>query len=126
MEVLDSDSFDVSGWSWCGQVALNDSDYIQEYLDVLSYYESVYPHITFFYMTGHCVPLGTMPYEIRTYNRLHANNNMIRNHCLENNGVLFDFADIESHDPDGVYYPEEDGECIWCEDWCLEHPDMRL
>jgi len=123
IEVLNSDSFDVSGWSWCGQVALNDYEYIREYLDVMVYYQELFPDITFFYMTGHNVTPGTQPWEISIYENLQANNDSIRAHCLRNKYVLFDFADIECHDPEGTYYPDEDGECVWCEEWCANHPD---
>ena len=34
---------------------------------------------------------------------------------------LFDFAHIESYDPDGNYYPDESDGCGWCEDWCETH-----
>ena len=29
---------------------------------------------------------------------------MIRDYCSENGKVLYDFADIESYDPDGTFY----------------------
>lgn len=35
---------------------------------------------------------------------------------------FFDFADIESWDLDGNHHPEEDGSCVWCEQWCNQHP----
>ncbi|MDP2362726.1 MAG: T9SS type A sorting domain-containing protein, partial [Ignavibacteria bacterium] len=35
---------------------------------------------------------------------LNQRNEQIRNYCLTNSKVLFDFADIESYDPDGNYY----------------------
>ncbi|MBW1847932.1 MAG: hypothetical protein JRJ27_12495, partial [Deltaproteobacteria bacterium] len=28
----------------------------------------------------------------------------IRQHCIDNNRILFDFADIEAYDPDGDYF----------------------
>ena len=36
--------------------------------------------------------------------------------------VLFDFADIESYDPAGNYYPNGSDACEWCDDWCAAHP----
>ena len=59
-----------------------------------------YPSIKFVYMTGHVdgQPLsGT----------LFTNNTIIRNYCINNNKILFDFADIESYDPDGNYYADK-------------------
>jgi hypothetical protein len=41
--------------------------------------------------------------------------------CSGNEKVLFDFADIESWDPDGNYYPWETDACNWCSDWCAVH-----
>jgi hypothetical protein len=35
--------------------------------------------------------------------------------------VLFDFADIESYDPEGTYYPDETDACAWCSSWCSSH-----
>jgi hypothetical protein len=35
--------------------------------------------------------------------------------------VLFDFADIESWDPEGKYYPNDSDACHWCLDWCADH-----
>ena len=35
---------------------------------------------------------------------LHIRNEQIRQFCKSNNKILFDFADIESYDPDGNYY----------------------
>ena len=34
-----------------------------------------------------------------------------RDYCRANGKVLYDFADIDSHDPDGVYYPFPDDDC---------------
>ena len=36
--------------------------------------------------------------------------------------MLFDFADIESYDPDGNYYPDASDSCAWCATWCDAHP----
>ncbi|MFN8255768.1 MAG: T9SS type A sorting domain-containing protein [Bacteroidales bacterium] len=37
-----------------------------------------------------------------------AGNQLIRQHCLQNNRILFDFNDIECYDPDGHYYGDAD------------------
>jgi hypothetical protein len=123
VEVLNSDSFDVSGWAWCGEVSLNEWPYIQNYLNAMTYLETTFPDIRFFYMTGHNVESGPPNHQQIAWDRLRNNNQGIKDHCLENNGILFDFADIETHDPDGNYYPEEDGTGIWCEDWLIDHLD---
>jgi hypothetical protein len=66
-------------------------------------------HVTFFYMTG-----VTSPYRTQY-------NDMIRTHCRNNNKVLFDFADIEKHDPDGGYHGP-DGRGDWCATWVAQNP----
>jgi len=123
LAVLSSGLFDVSGWAWCGQVSLSDASYIQEYLDTMAYFEEQFPNVTFFYMTGHCVAPGPPNHQQIEYDRLHTNNNIIREFCINNNKVLFDFADIESWDLDGNYHPEEDSTCLWCADWCSAYPE---
>jgi hypothetical protein len=35
---------------------------------------------------------------------IYGANQQIRQHCIDNERILFDFADIESYDPDGNYY----------------------
>jgi len=81
------------------------------YLTQMSQLELEFPGIIFVYMTGHLDgggPEGT----------LYANNNRIRSYCTAYNKVLFDFADIESYDPIGNYYPYGSDCCEWCETWC--------
>lgn len=51
------------------------------------------------------------------------NNAMIRDYVLAHSKILFDFEDIETHDPDGNYYPETTDGCEWCDDWCYNHPE---
>lgn len=123
MEVLNSGLFDVSGWAWCGQVATSDSFYIESYLETLKMFEMQFPDIKFIYMTGHNVEPGPPPYQQIEYDRLHANNNKIREFCQVNNKILYDFADIEAWDLNGTYYPEEDASCVWCDEWCNDHPE---
>ena len=71
--------------------------------------------VNFVYMTGHLEGTGI---EGDAYTA----NNIIRQHVNDVNGILFDFADIESYSPDGKYYPNESDACEWCEDWCEKHP----
>ena len=89
----------------------------------MSIYEQQYPDTIFFYMTGHNVAPGPPNHQQITYDRNHANNNGIRNFCIENGKVLYDFADIESWDLNGNYHPEEDGTLLWGPEWCSEHPE---
>jgi hypothetical protein len=101
-------------WSWCGGCSDNTEAGINTYLNAMSQLESDYPQVLFVYMTGHLD--GTGPSE-----NLYARNNQIRDYCRANGKVLFDFADIESYDPDGTYYPYGSDWCDWCETWCASH-----
>lgn len=101
-------------WSWCGQANTSSAADIDLYLNLMNGLEQDYPDVTFVYMTGHLE--GDGPEE-----DLYQRNNQIREYCRQNNKVLFDFADIESYDPDGNYYPYEDDVCLWCSDWCATH-----
>ena len=82
-------------WSWCGQVSsLSEQQMITNYLAPMSALENDYPGIEFVYMTGHLDGYGAN-------GNLNLRNNQIRNYCRDNNKILYDFADIESYDPDG-------------------------
>jgi hypothetical protein len=120
-------------WSWCGQANATPEE-IQIYLDLMSGLEADYPDVTFVYMTGHLVGTGEE-------GNLHQRNNQIRAHCIATNCVLFDFADIESYDPDGLrnymelhaddgcaYDSDGDGEADrnWASEWLAAHPDHEL
>ncbi len=88
-------------WSWCGQVSSRtEQTMIDTYLDPMSELEEDYPNIQFVYMTGHADGTG------ETEN-LHLRNQQIRNYCIDNDKILYDFYDIECYDPDGVYYGDK-------------------
>ncbi|WP_419662279.1 hypothetical protein Dvar_27330 [Desulfosarcina variabilis str. Montpellier] len=92
-------------WSWCGQV---DSKYAagtleSEYLTPMAQLEADYPDVTFVYMTGHV--------DIWDDANNKDANQMIRDYCNANDKVLYDFADIERYDPDGVYYEFVNDNC---------------
>jgi len=84
-------------WSWCGQLSSADAPYVQNYLDLMCSLENEYPEVTLVYMTGHLAGTGES-------GSLAVNNVRIRAFCEENRKVLYDFADIESYNPDGVYF----------------------
>ncbi len=48
-------------------------------------------------MTGHTDGTGET-------GNLNLRNDQVRNYCIANDKILFDFADIESYDPDGNSY----------------------
>ena len=112
-------------WSWCGQAATTESN-MQIYIDLMSGLEADYPDVIFIYMTGHLNGGG----ETGT---LHQRNEQIRAHCIANNSVLFDFADIESYDPDGNYFHDRGAtdNCNynggnWADEWCAANPGSDL
>lgn len=93
-------------WSWCGQASTT-LDNIDIYLGLMEGLIADYPDVHFVFMTGHLDGTGTN-------GLLNLANEHIREHCLAHDRILFDFADIESYDPDHLshYMP------LWCNDNC--------
>jgi len=87
-------------WSWCGEVSFATEADIITYLDLMTDLETDYPNVKFVYMTGHLDGTGLT-------GNLHLRNEQIRKYCRENNKILYDFADIESYNPDGVYFVDK-------------------
>lgn len=83
-------------WSWC---SINGHD-AQRYVDNMELLIGEFPDVKFVFMTGHAEGQS----EDLTEDRVHYNNELIRAHCAEHGRWLYDFADIEAHDPDGAYY----------------------
>jgi len=113
-------------WSWCGGVSDNNAAGIDAYLNAMASLETHYPEVTFVYMTGHLDGTGVQ-------GNLNLRNNQIRNFCRTHHKVLFDFADIESYDPDGRGFLDkgatdscqyQDGN--WAEEWLAENPEDPL
>ena len=121
-------------WSWC-QILGHDGDenpgYCSNMDSLVAEYGPGGSKITsgvrtvpvrFVYMTGHVNGQGEngRTNEINTY---------IRNHCMANNRILYDFADIESYDPDDNYFLDDstNDECYymvngartgnWAQEW---------
>jgi hypothetical protein len=128
--VANTGHYGFSMWSWCGQQSSNSQSTTQRYIDTLAQFESEYPSMRFIYMTGHTDGSG----ETGT---LHQRNNQVRDYCRANGKVLFDFADIESYDPDGNYYLNLacNDNCDywvggvqhnWATEWCAAHPGHEL
>ena len=113
-------------WSWCGQLSRSSTD-VNKYLSQMSKLEKEFPKVTFVYMTGHLDGRGTRGH-------LHRNNEKIRKFCKKYNKVLFDFADIESYDPDGktdysklrardnCTYRKGRQNYNWATDWIKKNP----
>ncbi len=88
-------------WSWCGQASgYTEQQMLDYYLLPMTQLELTYPGVTFVYMTGHSDGSGED-------GNLHQRNQQIRDYCIENNKVLYDFYDIELYDPDGNYYGDK-------------------
>ncbi|MDY6934452.1 MAG: fibronectin type III domain-containing protein [Spirochaetota bacterium] len=109
-------------WSWSSQADTSEEN-IDLYLELMDQLEIEFPGVTFVYMTGHLNGTGEAGV-------LHRRNEQIRNFCEENHKVLFDFADIESYDPDGNYFLDlrADEECDydngnWADEWCIDNSD---
>lgn len=117
-------------WSWCGQVSSATKENIETYLNLMSSLELDFPEIKFVYMTGHLDGTGLD-------GNLHTRNEQIRSYCKENNKILYDFADIETYDPDGTYFGDKipndncdydsDGDGIrdsnWATEWQNSHTE---
>ena len=81
-------------WSWCGEVSSANEADIELYLSLMEGLEQDYPNVKFVYMTGHLDGSGET-------GNLNLRNQQIRDYCWANDKILYDFADIESYDPDG-------------------------
>ncbi|MDY6990925.1 MAG: hypothetical protein SWQ30_23025 [Thermodesulfobacteriota bacterium] len=124
--VAGTGNYGFSMWSWCGQVSSASETYINEYLDTMDDFESEYPGMRFICMTGHLDGSGST-------GNLHIRNEQIRDYCITNNKVLFDFADIEGYDPDGTEFLDlgANDNCDysggnWADEWCAAHPGSDL
>jgi hypothetical protein len=118
-------------WSWCGQVGWADTNDIVTYLSLMTQLEQSYPSVTFVYMTGHLDGSGAA-------GNLNVRNQQIRAYCRANNKVLFDFADIESYDPnglvnymtlnctDGCNYDSSGTTVNWAASWVARNPNHEL
>ena len=124
-------------WSWCGQVSDATKNDIDTYLALMDQLEKDFPTVKFVYMTGHLDGTGAN-------GNLNIRNDQIRNYCRDNNKILFDFADIESFDPDGdrdymqlcatdgclydTHVPCDpwSGNNNWAQEWITENPDSEL
>ncbi|MGA1823302.1 MAG: hypothetical protein ACMUIP_01470 [bacterium] len=117
-------------WSWCGQADTTEEN-IDLYLGLMNTLEAEYPNVSFVYMTGHLNGTGAD-------GNLNQRNQQIRNYCLAHEKILYDFADIESYDPDGLvnymellandncdYDSDSDGsrDTNWANDWQNSHTE---
>jgi hypothetical protein len=113
-------------WSWCS-IQGHDA---QRYVSNMEILVAEYPNIDFVFMTGHAQGQG----EDMSVDSVHYNNELIRQHCLNNNRILFDFADIEAYDPDDTYFwdldlwdnLDYDGGGNWAQEWIADNSGSEL
>jgi hypothetical protein len=88
-------------WSWCWPDP--DADTVSRYLDAMATIRGEYPSVTFVYMTWHG---ASKEYWANVQYGLDVQywNQYIRQYCIDNGLALFDFFDIEMHDPDGTSF----------------------
>ncbi|MBD3407641.1 MAG: hypothetical protein GF411_16105 [Candidatus Lokiarchaeota archaeon] len=111
-------TINVSLWSWCTQLNYYSEGQVENYLEVMSHFEDANPDVTFVYMTCNAQAGGS-----EGYNRW-INNNLIRNYCIQNDKILFDFADLDSwSDGEQNTYQYDDGESIHTIP--IEHTDFN-
>jgi hypothetical protein len=115
--VASTGKYDFSMWSWCGQQTSNTVSDVNLYLNNMHTLDHEYPGMRFILMTGHTDGVDLNSASVT----LTRNNQMVRDFAAANNMVLFDFADIESYDPNGNYYRYADDDCDWCASWCSSH-----
>ncbi len=127
-------------WSWCSINGHNAQLYVDNMEKLIAEYSlggtnpraADHP-VTFVFMTGHSEGTG----EDMSENGIHYNNTLIRQHCEEHGRILFDFADIESYDPDGTYFWDKamydnlaytDGATSgnWAVEWLADNPGSEL
>lgn len=108
-------------WAWC-YGADSSAANIDLYLSLMSGLERDYPNVRFVYQTGHTNGTGLT-------GNLHLRNDQIRAYCAANNKILYDFEDIESWNPDGVYFGDKNcnANCDytggnWAIEWQNAHP----
>lgn len=114
-------------WSWCGQVDGTEAE-INTYLTLMNQLEQDFPAVKFVYMTGHLNGSGAT-------GRVNQRNEQIRAYARNNNKILFDFADIESYDPDGLtnymaLFADDNcdyqGGHNWAAEWINANPSSEL
>lgn len=89
-DVLENNpSICTSMWGWCCQCDYYSQAQVAQYLAVMSQLEEEFPEVTFIYFTGNAQAEGSEGYQ------RHQRNEQIRSYCMNNDKVLFDFADLD-------------------------------
>lgn len=116
--------YNVVMWSWCGQVSWHGDVTFDHYFTGMDSLEMEYPGVAFVWMTGHLDGTGEN-------GQLHQRNQRIREYARTHGKWLYDFADLESYDPDGKYYVNLDAndnadtdKGNWAIKWTQAHPEL--
>lgn len=113
-------TINYSMWAWCTQLDYYGTGEVQQYLNAIIQLKTEFPYVTFICMTGNAQSTGW-----DGFNR-YQNNNQIRQYCMDNDIVLFDFADLDSwwYDPNAKTWNQAtetyDGTII-----PVEHPNFH-
>ncbi len=121
-------------WSWCNIAGHDIAYYLGRMEALIAEYgqgSSAHPlPVTFVFITGHANGGGEN-------DSSDSQNRLIRQHCLENNRVLFDFADMENYSPEGnyyldknlddaLYYSEDGTRRNWASEYLAANPGSEL
>jgi hypothetical protein len=130
-------------WSWCDIAGHNVPRYLHSMEWLIGQFSeggidprAIKHPVNFVFMTAHANGGGEN-------DSSDSANNQIRNHCRQNERILFDFADIENYDPDGNYFLNKhlkdnlDYDVIspnnsektthnWATEYLKRHPDSEL
>lgn len=118
--IANGDTIEASLNTWCWHFRTWTESQVNDYLASMEILEAEYPEVTFIYMTDTCDSTGDTG-----YNRW-LRNEQIRQYCIENDKVLFDFADLEAWSADGTeqntYFHTGSGLNIpyWHDDWITD------
>ncbi len=113
-------SIKISMWAWCVELNTYGEEQVQAYLDSMAVLETEFPDVLFIYMTGNAQEGSSLG-----YNR-YLRNEQIRNYCITNNKILFDFADLDSWwlNPDTEEW-ESSTYTYYETTYMVEHPEFR-
>jgi hypothetical protein len=114
-------------WCWCWSMGYKYLNNLlnSEYLTPMSQLEQDYPGIVFVYMTSYS----------HTKTSFTLGNQVVREFCIYNNKVLYDFEDIESYNPDGTFFEFTHDNCDYYDspeadsllgNWAIEWQDSHI
>lgn len=111
-------TINVSAFAWCTQLSSATEEYVQSYLDSMTVLEGEFPNVTFVYMTGNAQSYGAA--ENRT-----LRNRQIRDYCVLNNKVLYDFEDLDCwwFNPETQEWEQGTTTDYWGNVWPVQHPE---